>query len=388
MDRFGKWEVSRELGEGGQGKVYLVHDADKHGALQQDFLQLKKSIGILASAQPSEAHIQTGQHLIALLSRLIAPAKESELGALKKLHIRPEERGYAKAKDRLQKEVDALSMIEHSNILKILDKDLGEAWFVGEYHAAGTLWNHKERYKGDLVSALEAFRPLVQAVAELHNARLIHRDIKPHNVFIAADGKLVLGDLGIVFFDDQANTRVTDSYENVGSRDWMPAWAMGMKIEDIGPEFDIFCLGKLLWFMLSGRSLLPLWYHHDESYELEKMFPADPSIKWAREILDKCIVEKKTDCTITTTALSKLVDDVLQAVKVHAQVIRNDVVRDCQICGIGRYRCVADRSGTAIRNFGLNPGGTPAFKIFTCSYCGHVDLFHFPSSDSIPDAWR
>ena len=34
MDRFGKWEVSRELGEGGQGKVYLVHDADKHGAVQ------------------------------------------------------------------------------------------------------------------------------------------------------------------------------------------------------------------------------------------------------------------------------------------------------------------------------------------------------------------
>jgi hypothetical protein len=91
MERFAKWEVSRELGEGGQGKVYLVHDADKHGAL-------------------------------------------------KKLHIRPDEPGYAKAKDRLGREVEALSMITHPNILKILDNDLMDAWFVGEYHAAGPLW--------------------------------------------------------------------------------------------------------------------------------------------------------------------------------------------------------------------------------------------------------
>jgi hypothetical protein len=167
----------------------------------------------------------------------------------------------------------------------------------------------------------------------------------------------------------------------------MPAWAMGQKIEEMGPEFDIFCLGKLLWFMLSGRSLLSLWYHHNDEYELEKMFPSDDSIRWAREILDKCIVEKKTDCRITITELLKLVDDVLQALKVHAQVIRKDITRRCQICGTGRYRCVADENEFDARRFGISTCGSD-FKIFTCSYCGHIDTFYMGEFGSRPRIWR
>ena len=132
---------------------------------------------------------------------------------------------------------------------------------------------------------------------------------------------MVLGDLGIVFFDDPARTRVTDSYENVGSRDWMPGWAMGMKVDEIRPSFDVFCLGKLLWFMISGRSLLRLWYHHREEYELEKMFPKDEAIKWARLILDKSLVEHQEDCKVSSAELLNLVDEVLHAVKRHAQVV-------------------------------------------------------------------
>jgi serine/threonine-protein kinase len=219
----------------------------------------------------------------------------------------------------MKQEIETLHSISHPNIIQILAHNVAERWFVGEYHPGGTLSNHPGLFQGDLLRALTAFRPLVHAVAELHKGRRVHRDIKPHNVFIAADDRLVLGDFGIVFFDDSSRTRITDTYENVGSRDWMPGWAHGMRIEDTTPAFDVFCLGKLLWAMVSGRRVLQLWYHHKSQFELEAMFPADESIKWARVILDRCIVEEEKDCLKSAGELLREIDTVLPAIYRHAQ---------------------------------------------------------------------
>ena len=237
-----------------------------------------------------------------------------------------------------------------------------------------------------MLSALIAFRTIVVAVAALHDQKLVHRDIKPQNIFVTEDKRLILGDLGIVFFTDGARTGVTESYENVGSRDWMPAWAMGMQIEEFRPSFDTFCLGKLLWAMLSGRSFLRLWYHHEADFELEIMFPNDESIRWARTILDRCIVEKEKDCIQTVGELLALVDQVLPAAKQHAQIIGEGITRRCQVCGIGSYNRVVNDNITDLRNFGLNLAGTK-FKVFSCSNCGHVQLFQFHPSDR-PRAWK
>ena len=389
MDKYGKWEVVRDLGGGGQGTVYLAKDTERTGKSEQRLAEIKRGIATLASGQTHQVNVEMGNLLVDAISHL-APSsiEQAALGALKLLHKPKETAGVEKAKERMKEEVNALSKINHPNILKILDQKLEEGWFVGEYHAGGTLWNQKDRYTGDLVSALEAFRPLVKGVHELHQAKLVHRDIKPHNVFIAADNRLVLGDLGIVFFDDPARTRVTDSYENVGSRDWMPGWAMGMKVEEIRPSFDIFCLGKLFWFMLSGRSLLRLWYHHRDEYELEKMFPNDEAIKWARLILDRCIVEHEEDCKLSSAELLILVEEVLQAVKRHAQVLGDAIERKCTVCGIGYYQCIINEDSTELHNFGLNAVGNSSFKIFTCSHCGHVQMFRISNRDSKPAAWK
>ena len=61
-----------------------------------------------------------------------------------------------------------------------------------------------------------AFRPLAHAVSTLHKQDMVHRDIKTENIFVATDGRLVLGDFGIVFFKD-GHGRVTETYEKVGT---------------------------------------------------------------------------------------------------------------------------------------------------------------------------
>jgi hypothetical protein len=161
-----------------------------------------------------------------------------------------------------------------------------------------------------------------------------------------------------------------------------------MRIEDTSTAFDVFSLGKLLWAMVSGRSLLPLWYLHKPEYDLEQMFPQDESIRWARMILDKCIVENEADCFKSAEELLRSIDMVLAALKRHAQVVGEGIPRKCTVCGIGRSERIINEDTIDLRNFGLSPAGISTFKVFSCANCGHVELFRIPDPRSRPPAWK
>lgn len=385
MEKYGKWEVIKKLGEGGQGTVYLVHS----GSSEDQIRWMKQAIKTLSSPSTEEAQTDAVHSLVNAVAQLgYIGLPSSELGALKVLHKPREPAGFDKAKQRMKSEVEALTSINHPSIIKIIDHKLDENWFVCEYFPKGPLSNHPSLFKGNTLGALTAFRQLVEGLRELHSKKCVHRDIKPANVFVAEDDRLVLGDLGLVFFADENRTRVSDSYENVGSRDWMPPWAHGTRLEDVNPTFDLFGLGKLLWAMLSGRTILRLWYHNRPEYSLEKMFPDDDSIAWANVVVDRCVVENEENCIEDTDSLLKIVDDCLRAVKNRAQRLADDVVRHCTVCGFGSYKCVVNENERASGKFGLRPdsGPLPAFKIFSCDFCGHSQIFYFPAG-ARPSAW-
>jgi serine/threonine protein kinase len=289
-------------------------------------------------------------------------------GALKVIHSPENPAEYDKQLDRMKRELAALHSQSHPAIIKILDEKLEERWFVTEYFAGGPLSDNLGLYRGKFLEALRAFRPLVEGVAEMHNKNLVHRDIKPENVFVSASGSPVLGDFGLVYFMDDDRSRVSDTYENVGSRDWMPGWAMGMRLAEVRPSFDVFSLGKLLWSMVSGRAKLRLWYLHSPDFELEAMFPGDPDIRWARYILDRCIVEDEKDCLADARQLLVKVDKVLMALGRHSQVVHDGVKRICRVCGVGNYSEVTGQKSQALSG----PGG---LRIFECGNCGHAELF-------------
>jgi hypothetical protein len=141
-----------------------------------------------------------------------------------------------------------------------------------------------------------------------------------------------------------------------------------MRIEDVRPTFDVFCLGKLLWFLVSGKRKLRLWYHHAEQFELERMFPEDPDIKWARILLDKCIVEHEKDCLPDAEALLGEIDTLLRALRGKGQVVSQGIPRICRVCALGIYQDVTGREFTGL----TSPGG---FRLFLCSRCGHAEFF-------------
>jgi serine/threonine protein kinase len=386
MLRFGKWETAKEkeLGSGAQGKVFLARDTAKF-EIGQVALAIKNSVkGIIDTTGPGQPLSVSKAHELARQILKYGEADDPRhCGALKLLHQSEKPDEYQKHLGRMKHEVEALGKINHPNVARILDANLDEHWFVMEYFPDGALANHLAHYQGELVQALVALRPLVQAVTKLHGSNLVHRDIKPENIFVSPTRGLVLGDFGLIFFADAERSRLSDTYENVGSRDWMPGWAMGMRVEEIRPTFDVFCLGKLLWSMVSGKPKLRLWYIHEDDFELEKMFPEDPDIRWARIILDKCVVEKESNCLPNAGELLIEIDRVLAALRRRGQVISDDVPRVCRVCGLGRYKKPENRmvlSGLGTINY-----QETLFKMYACDRCGHTELFCLPDRQSPPN---
>src|ERR1017187_5176170 len=230
---YGQWEVLDALGSGGQGTVYLARRKNELLArpeLPVTFAQWISSISGSVNTDHKRKCVEGIFDTIRELSKQVF----AQNFALKRLREFTDIATQQKALHRLEKEVSAATGVDHASLIKIFDSNLGEGWFVMEYYPT-ILANHLGRTKGDLLGSLVAFRPIVEAVTLLHKRGIVHRDIKPDNVFVASDGRLVLGDLGLAIEMDDHSGRISDTYENVGTRDWMPAWAMGMRLADVRP---------------------------------------------------------------------------------------------------------------------------------------------------------
>jgi serine/threonine protein kinase len=390
MDYLNKWEVVADLGQGGQGKVFRVRNRSELGnkntlrtALRQ-FIKGDVRYDAASQKREDDQKFQKARECLLELVRLEDPANQ---GALKVLHRPEDARDPDLARERIEREIDAMSKTLHPNLAEILDVDDQRQWYVMRYYPNGTLANKRESFKGDFRSALKALRPLVEGVAKLHGQGRVHRDIKPDNIFMGLNNELVLGDFGLVYFADGRHTRYSATYENVGSRDWMPGWAMGMRIEDVRPTFDVFALGKVLWSMVSGRSILPLWYYDKEQFNLEQTFPKSNQMRLANDLLSQCVVEEEDACLPDAVSLLDTVDRTLAIIESHGDPIGPDIRRRCKVCAIGEYSQIAAGSPKAAEDFGINPAGDRRIRVFACEHCGHVQIFFF-RCDEIPPAWH
>ena len=287
-----RWQIVEELGEGGQGKVFKVYRIADFDTLSL-IPALQKALSGLTGAQRRDdvpGFFELFQQVVKNITKMEDP---STYRALKVLHQPKDARNPEKALDRIRNEIKAMKEITHPNLLPLLDVDPDSKWYVSPYYWKGTLSGSLNKFAGEPAAALRAFRPLVEAVAILHDHNLVHRDIKPANIFLDAEGNLILGDFGLVFFSGQERARLSDTFENVGSRDWMPGWAMSVRIEDVRPSFDVFSLGKVLWSMVSGQPVLPLWYFDKPKFNLEHLFRGRPYVHLINAILKKCVVEEE-----------------------------------------------------------------------------------------------
>ena len=381
---YGKWEVVKPIGRGGQGKVYLVRDASGTPNTKDRMRNLRHAMAALVGTVEESQYEKFGLQFANEI-RLIAGESQAPRGALKELL--PFEEGTAQdaatALERMKQELSVLESVNHPSLVKVLDSNIDQKWFVMEFFEGGMLSDHLGKYKGFVLGALRAFRPVVDAVVALHAKKVVHRDIKPDNIFVASDGHLVLADCGLAFRLENQE-RLTTIFENVGTREFQPPWSQGMRLAEVQPTFDVFSLGKVLWAMVSGRPKFPFWYFDRPPNDLRQMFPDEPAVDFVHELLKKCVVEFENDMKLRDAGeLLGEIDTAMASVSSGKQLPGRNVKKmRCQFCGLGTYK-KAERWDV------VGKGGSPTMPqtYYLCDHCGHLESFIWGGKNPAP-AWQ
>ena len=167
--------------------------------------------------------------------------------------LRTDPRNFEKSRKRFELEAKALAMLDHPNIVRVLD--FGEfkrhPYLVMEYIPGGTL---KQRLGKPMLwnEACSLLIPIAEALQYAHERKIIHRDIKPSNILIKADGTPMLSDFGVAKILELDETLdLTGTSIGVGTPYYM-APEQG-KSKHIDHRVDVYALGLVLYELITGR---------------------------------------------------------------------------------------------------------------------------------------
>jgi predicted Ser/Thr protein kinase len=202
-ERLGKYELTKVLGKGGMGIVYLARD--------------------------------------------IESAREVALKILP-----PELTRNPKYVRRFHREAKAVSLLHHPNIIQIYDigKEKETYFFAMEYLGGLTLRRLLEqRGRLSIPDAVSIIVQIADALDVAHGQGIIHRDVKPDNIMSDETGKFKVMDFGIAHTEE--GTRLTVTGTIMGTPEYMsPEQASGTAVDR---RTDIYALGIVFYEMLTGR---------------------------------------------------------------------------------------------------------------------------------------
>jgi tRNA A-37 threonylcarbamoyl transferase component Bud32 len=155
---------------------------------------------------------------------------------------------------RFRTEAEAVARLHHPNIVQIYEigEEGGKPFLSLEYVEGGSLERKLNGTPLPPRAAAELVEKLARAVAAAHERGVIHRDLKPGNVLLAADGTPKVTDFGLAKkLDDLAGA--TQSGAILGTPSYMAPEQAGGRSKEIGPAADVYALGAILYECLTGR---------------------------------------------------------------------------------------------------------------------------------------
>ena len=208
--RFGAYQVIREIGRGGMGAVYLAARADD---------QYKKRVA---------------------LKILRADVNAQEVLS------------------RFRHERQILASFDHPNIAGLLDGGStpnGEPYFVMDYVEGTPIDQYCDSHSLTVAERITLFRQVCSAVQYVHQNLIVHRDLKPSNILVTPDGVPKLLDFGIAKILKPEMMATMVNATRAEDRVMTPAYASPEQVrgEPITTASDIYSLGVVLFEIFTGR---------------------------------------------------------------------------------------------------------------------------------------
>ena len=207
--RVGAWQILHEIGHGGMGTVYLGERAD--GPFRK-----RVAVKVVRRGMDTEAVLK-----------------------------------------RFRQERQILAGLEHPNIARLLDggnTDDGLPYLVMEYVEGEPLTAWCARRGLDVSARLALFRTVCATVQFAHQNLVVHRDLKPGNIIVTADGTPKLLDFGIAKLLNADLAGTTRDLTVAGGGAFTPEYASPEQLrgERITTASDVWSLGVLLYELLAG----------------------------------------------------------------------------------------------------------------------------------------
>jgi len=222
---------------------------------------------------------------------------------------------------RFEREAKALARLTHPNIVKVTDygEYEGKPYLVMEYLPGGTL-KQKLGKPLEWQEVIHILLPIARALDFAHRQSMIHRDVKPANILITADGEPMLTDFGIAkIIDEEATQDLTGTSAAIGTPEYMaPEQATAKSVDK---RADIYAFGVVLYEMLTGRKpfiadtpMAVLIKHAIEPLPRPSQFVRDlpPRLE---QILLKALAKNREDRYQSMGELVNALEDVTQNTK-------------------------------------------------------------------------
>ena len=209
-ERVGSYRLTELIGEGGMGSVFLAERDDEQ-------FRHRVAVKILRPGRADEQLVQ-----------------------------------------RFRSERQLLANLDHTNVAKLLDggeTDGGLPYLVMEYVDGREIDVYCDEEQLTIPERLGLFQKVCDAVDYAHRNLVVHRDVKPSNILVGADGEPKLLDFGIAKVLDDSALQLTAAITRQGRSVMTPEYASPEQVrgEPISTATDIYSLGVLLYKLLCGH---------------------------------------------------------------------------------------------------------------------------------------